>query len=41
MINSRKDGTCQNTYLIWDISECPAVLMTILTSVNGFGAIKL
>lgn len=38
--NSNTDGTCQSTYLIWDICECPAVLMTILTSVNGFGAMK-
>lgn len=41
MSNSNRDGTCQNTYLICDICECPAVLMTILTSVNGLGAIKL
>lgn len=30
----------QHTYLIRDIWECPADLMTILTSVKGLGAVK-
>ena len=31
----------QDTYLIRDIWECPADLITILTSVKGFGAGKV
>lgn len=30
-----------NTYLMRDIWECPADLMTMLTSVKGFGSVNV